>query len=86
MSSGHMAGMQRGEDFSKAEADIQKRRKQEAQLMVDKYGTGETVYRDKSGKKVDGPQEVNDGNQKRPPELSKEEQRLLNTGRVQREK
>ena len=92
MSSGHVAGIQTGTDFSKKEARIQDKRRKEAQDMVDKYGVGETVHRDReSGKKVDGATAAFADSEKRQPKqqqkvLSAEEQRLLNTGRAQLER
>ena len=52
MSSGHVAGLQKAGDFSKAESNIQTKREADAQAMVDMYGMGDTVYRDKSGRKI----------------------------------
>lgn len=84
MSSGHAAGIQTAGDFSKKESRIQLKRREEAQQTVDKYGVGETVYRDKaSGKKVDEPALRERG--KLPKQLSAKEQHLLNTGRAQLE-
>lgn len=47
--------------------------------MVDKYGMGDTVYRDEAGKQTDKPKD------KSRPKLTAEEQQALNTGRVQKE-
>mmetsp|Transcript_15815 Transcript_15815/g.23280 ORF Transcript_15815/g.23280 Transcript_15815/m.23280 type:complete len:505 (-) Transcript_15815:252-1766(-) len=79
MSSGHVAGLQRASDFKGAEKEIQERKNKEAQDMVDKYGMGETVYRDELGRQVD------DIKQKKLPKMDKVEQELLNKGRVQKE-
>lgn len=51
MSSGHVAGLQQAQDFTKAEHKIQTRRRREAQAMVDEHGMGETVYRDAEGRR-----------------------------------
>jgi pre-mRNA-splicing factor CWC26 len=80
MSSGHVAGLQSSDKFSKKESKIQHNRRREAQRTVDKYGMGETVYRDKSGRAVDGPES---SSSKKKKQLTKEEQRLLNTGKAQ---
>lgn len=72
MTSGHHAGLQSGSSFQKAEADIQKARKAEAQALVDKHGVpGDTVYRKSAS------------TSKR--ELTETEQALLNTGSVQKQ-
>ena len=78
MSSGHKAGLQDYSEFNKEEAKIQTRKKQEAQLMVDKYGVGETVYRKGSGA-GQGPQK------KKFLELDALQQAQLNLGKVQRD-
>jgi pre-mRNA-splicing factor CWC26 len=75
---GHIAGLQSGSNFASQESEIQRNRKADALRMVDKYGVGETVYRDskKSGiasNKSDTP-------------LNEQEQHLLQTSRIQREK
>jgi len=86
MSSGHKAGLQKYQDFTKSETKIQTRKQQAAKLMVDKYGMGETVYRDKDGRKTEGPPS-SDGtkNNKKRVELDPESQKRLNQGRIQRE-
>ena len=79
MASGHKAGLQHYSDFNAAESKLQQQKHKDAQQMVDKYGMGETVYRDAQGKATDS----------RPDKkvvLSEEEQRALNVGRVQRER
>lgn len=81
MSSGHSAGLQTGQTFSVSEGKIQAKKKQAAQVMVDKYGMGDTVYRDESGKQTDAPKDKNSRRK-----LTNQEQVALNTGRVQREK
>ena len=78
MSSGHVAGLQKAHDFTTSERQIQQEKHKEAQRMVDKYGVGETVYRDKEGRKVD-PAKAKDG----VPPVNEEEQRRLNQGKVQ---
>jgi pre-mRNA-splicing factor CWC26 len=82
MSSGHAGGLQRGREFSDAEKKIQTKRREEALAMVDKYGVGETVYRDADGRKVDA-EELK--KTKETLKISEEEQRKLNRGRVQKE-
>lgn len=77
MSSGHMAGLQQAQDFRSSEKGIQEQKQKEAKLMVDKYGMGETVYRDKDGKKTDKASSL--------PDMDPEVQRQLNLGRKQRE-
>jgi pre-mRNA-splicing factor CWC26 len=78
MSSGHMAGLQDYKVFNKSERKIQATKQEEAQLMVDKYGMGETVYRDKLGKK-----QVGDA--KKVVHLDADAQRRLNEGTVQQQ-
>lgn len=76
MSSGHKAGLQGYRDFNKEEAKLQAQKQSEAQLMVDKYGIGETVYREGSGStKV----------KKKYLELDAQQQAELNLGKVQRD-
>jgi pre-mRNA-splicing factor CWC26 len=81
MSSGHTAGLQKGRDFAHKEAKIQSQRRDEAQEMVDKYGIGETVYREKTKRAGD---KDNDQKTKKKP-LTKEEKLFLHTGRAQLE-
>jgi pre-mRNA-splicing factor CWC26 len=81
MSSGHKAGLQHYSDFNKSEIEIQARKNEDAQKMVDKYGMGETVYRDKDGRKAD-PSDM----AKSKKGLGPDELRRLNQGKVQREK
>lgn len=76
MSSGHVAGLQKGRDFARKESKIQSKRHDEAQEMVDKYGIGETVYRDKTKRA--------DAKIKKKP-LTEEEKLQLHTGRAQLE-
>jgi pre-mRNA-splicing factor CWC26 len=71
MSSGHRAGLQTGQLFSKAETEIQKKRKMQAQGMVDRYGMGETVHR---GQPKD----------QTPAALTAAQQAELNQGRAQK--
>jgi pre-mRNA-splicing factor CWC26 len=81
MSSGHKAGLQNYKDFNKSELDIQNRKKKDAKLMVDKYGMGETVYRDKDGKRtVNSP-----GATVRTTTEEEKQLSVLNQGKVQRE-
>lgn len=87
MSSGHKAGLQKYQDFTRSETKIQAQKNKDAQLMVDKYGMGETVYRDASGKRQDpnGPEMKASSNQtKRYIELDPKAQQRLNEGVVQR--
>lgn len=61
--SGHRAGLQSWKDFSQQEGKIQSMRKDLAQSTVDKHGMGETIYRDKHGRKKlakDGDEKVVD--------------------------
>ncbi len=81
MSSGHKAGLQKYQDFTRSESKIQARKQHEAKQMVDKYGVGETVYRDKEGRKSQAP----DTKKKQKIELDPEAQQKLNQGRVQRD-
>ncbi|GAX29068.1 pre-mRNA-splicing factor CWC26 [Fistulifera solaris] len=79
MSSGHVAGLQSRSKFSKMEKKLQHDKQDAVNKMVDKYGHGDTVYREKStGRKVEKNQ------------LDKEEaqrtQVLLNTSYAQRER
>lgn len=82
MSSGHVAGLQTGEHFSKKELKIQQKKKIEATELADKYGVGETVYRDKSGRRVLQPV-VDDS--KKIKQLDPTEIFLLQTSKVQRD-
>jgi pre-mRNA-splicing factor CWC26 len=84
MSSGHKAGLQSGGRFSRVESRIQKSRTKDAQIMVDKYGMGETVFRDRTGKQVEEP--LPPAHQRGRPQIDPEMQRQLNTGKVQRER
>lgn len=87
MSSGHKAGLQHYEDFNKSEKIIQDRKHQDAKHMVDKYGMGETVHRDKDGKKSnDNNSNDMDGNGKSKEENKADAQRRLNQGKVQQMK
>lgn len=85
MSSGHKAGLQHYSDFNRSEKKIQKRKHKEAQSMVDKYGMGETVYRDKDGRKTDKPPQDKSGKSTSQVELDPEAQRRLNQGKVQQQ-
>jgi pre-mRNA-splicing factor CWC26 len=85
MSSGHKAGLQRHNDFNKSEQKIQKQRQKNAQLMVDKYGMGETVYRDKDGRKIDKVSHDKNGKPPSMVQLDSEAQRRLNQGKVQQQ-
>mmetsp|Transcript_26543 Transcript_26543/g.44315 ORF Transcript_26543/g.44315 Transcript_26543/m.44315 type:complete len:201 (-) Transcript_26543:120-722(-) len=83
MSSGHVAGLQQAGDFRGAEQEIQRKRRKDAQAMVDRHGMGETVYRDELGRKVD---EVPTATTKKSsvPQLNEKDQAALNKGRVQK--
>jgi pre-mRNA-splicing factor CWC26 len=87
MSSGHAAGLQTGGTFQTSERSIQDQRRKESAAMVDKYGMGETVYRDESGKKTDNPpsKQRNQSQKQKHPPLTEQQQQSLNTGRVQKE-
>lgn len=78
MSSGHVAGLQQARDFKGAEKQIQERKSKEAQDMVNKYGMGETIYRDEMGRKI----EIKKG---KVPKMNHAEQEALNKGRIQKE-
>lgn len=79
MSSGHLAGLQKVDDFRDTERQIQEKRRKDAQSMVDRHGMGETVYRNEMGQKVDSPPT------KKLRQLNQKEQVDLNKGRVQKE-
>jgi pre-mRNA-splicing factor CWC26 len=94
--SGHVAGMQSARDFALTEARLQQSKRRAAQVMVDAHGVGETVHRDKlSGRALsttaDSAATVaaaatassSSSHRHGTPILTKEAQRLLNTGRVQ---
>lgn len=80
LSSGHKAGLQNYQDFTRSETKIQAQKNADAHLMVDKYGMGETVYRDKDGKRTNEPESSNKRKQ-----LSPEAQKQLNQGKIQRQ-
>jgi pre-mRNA-splicing factor CWC26 len=77
--SGHTAGLQNVQMFRDTELQIQERRRQDAQLMVDKYGIGETKYREQLGKA-----DSSDGKKKKI-SLTREQEASLKTGKVQKE-
>ena len=77
--SGHTAGLQNAQTFRDTELQIQERRRKDAQLMVDKYGVGETKYRGQLGK-VDS----SDGKKKKH-SLTREQEANLKRGKVQKE-
>lgn len=79
MSSGHKAGLQNYKDFDKSERKIQAKKHRDAQRMVDKHGMGETVYRDKDGRKT---QAELDGTNQVDVTMAAER---LNRGKVQQE-
>jgi pre-mRNA-splicing factor CWC26 len=85
MPSGHKAGLQHHNDFNKSEQKIQKQKHKDAQMMVDKYGMGETVYRDKDGRKLDKPSRDKLGQTPSTVDLDSEAQRRLNQGKVQQQ-
>ncbi|GAX16607.1 pre-mRNA-splicing factor CWC26 [Fistulifera solaris] len=79
MSSGHVAGLQSGSKFAKMEKNLQHEKQDTVNKMVDKYGHGDTVYREKStGRKVEKNQPDK--------EEAQRTQVLLNTSRAQRER
>jgi len=82
MSSGHKAGLQNYRDFDKSERKIRAKKDRDARDMVDRHGMGETVYRDKDGRKTT---EAGGGNRSSGEEAAGAAQRRLNSGRVQRE-
>jgi pre-mRNA-splicing factor CWC26 len=84
MSSGHVAGLQQANKFRQSEKGIQETKRQDAQLMVDKYGMGETVYRDAHGRKTDKPTTTQKSGKTRI-ELTPQEERRLNQGKAQRQ-
>lgn len=73
MSSGHAAGLQTGQDFAKKESKIQSKRQDEAKETVEKYGIGETVYREN----------VSTNKNSKKPKLTEAERIQLQTGRAQ---
>jgi pre-mRNA-splicing factor CWC26 len=78
LSSGHVAGLQASKEFSQSQAKLTAKNQRHLAAMVDKHGYGETIYRDKSGRRVDKSTWTTG------PEVDKlEQQRLLNTGKVQ---
>lgn len=79
MSSGHTAGLQHHKEFNEAERKIRKQKDEDAKKMVDKYGIGDTVYRDKEGKKKSKKSGVDDDD-----DTTVEQYRRLNQGTVQR--
>jgi pre-mRNA-splicing factor CWC26 len=83
MSSGHKAGLQHYKDFNKSEQHIQAQKQQDAQLMVDKYGMGETVYR---GTDDSAAAAATAAGKKRIQPLPEDQQKALNTGAVQKER
>ena len=85
MSSGHAAGIQTTGDFTRRESQLQQRKRDETNEFVRQHGAGaETTYRDRaSGQKLKDPQQHRD--HRNQVVLSSEEQRILNTGRVQLE-
>lgn len=88
MSSGNVAGLQHGTDFSRKQARLEGKRRQDAQRMVDQYGMGETVYRDAAGKRLTAKENDEDestGMVMDQQQQQKEQQRALNKGRVQKE-
>mmetsp|Transcript_11439 Transcript_11439/g.27302 ORF Transcript_11439/g.27302 Transcript_11439/m.27302 type:complete len:496 (+) Transcript_11439:30-1517(+) len=85
MSSGHKAGLQDYKDFNKSERKIQARKTEDAERMVDKYGMGETVYRDKHGRKQEGSHTNGSTANKEAIQLDAEAQRRLNEGAVQQQ-
>jgi len=82
MSSGHAAGLQTGSRFSKAEAKLQAKRREETDALVKQHGHGDTVVRDKkTGKRV-ASSAMDPARQKA---IDEEKQRALNTGTVQKQ-
>jgi hypothetical protein len=67
------------------EGKIQKQKKQDAQLMVDKYGMGETLYRDKEGCKGNSSEQPQNNKQQESKlkVLNPAKQQRLNQGKVQ---
>jgi pre-mRNA-splicing factor CWC26 len=82
MSSGHKAGLQNYQNFNKSERKIQARKHRDAQRMVDRHGMGETVYRDKDGRKTERTEGIDAATKAR---AQAEETVKLNQGRVQKE-
>lgn len=79
MSSGHIAGLQSGSKFSKTEKKLQNVKQEEVRTMAEKYGHGDTIYREKTtGRKVEKNQ-----TDKGQADLT---QALLNTSQAQRER
>ena len=91
MSSGHRAGIQTSTDFTRREGKLRQKKRDETNDFVRQHGAGgaDTIYRDRaSGQKLTDPQlhppQKRDG--KNQVVISTEEQRILNTGRVQLER
>jgi Pre-mRNA-splicing factor of RES complex len=80
LTSGHVAGLQHGKQFTKSELELQAQKKKDAQFMVDKYGMGETTYRDDKGRRRDGASSSSKGKQ------AIIEDPTLNQGKVQRQR
>ena len=78
MSSGHRAGLQNAGDFARSEQKLAARKHRDALEMVDRHGTGETVYRGKDGRPTTaGADPVAEAAN------AEEGRRRLNRGRVQ---
>jgi hypothetical protein len=80
LTSGHVAGLQYGKQFTKSELELQAQKKKDAQFMVDKYGMGETTYRDDKGRRRDGASSSSKGKE------AIIEDPTLNQGKVQRQR
>jgi pre-mRNA-splicing factor CWC26 len=81
--SGHKAGLQQGQQFSRAEAKLQAQQKQVVEQMVEQHGMGETVFRDDQGRRKN---ETTAAPSKEELEQRQKHQRwLLNQGSAQRQ-
>lgn len=88
MCSGHKSGLQKSEDFARAESKIRKRQREElAQFNLgsgNTNGVGETIYRDASGKKRTVSSKHDEEQLRREEEEKEARQRHANKGRYQR--
>jgi pre-mRNA-splicing factor CWC26 len=89
MSSGHKAGLQHYKDFNKSEEKIRAKKHRDTEKMVDKLGMGETIYRDKDGRRTksrsSAANDDNDGDGLSKEQAKAEETERLNQGKVQKE-
>jgi pre-mRNA-splicing factor CWC26 len=87
MSSGHKSGLQKSEDFARAESKLRKRQREELaqfNLTNGNNGSGETIYRDASGKKRTISSKHDEEQLRREEEEKEAQQQHVNKGRYQR--